>query len=254
MWLRFSTFITFLRYTTSIYLHSENVPLTSLTPLQTVVTIETPFPVCYIGEDVLQIRSEKQVSSCPPNPYKRYLRLSFRTYLELTPGSCQIILIGQLAFQSLPGTEKMTYAGSPASRWPRMGPGWWVFVVTSDGLSSNIAFLSFMRARGQWTIKETSPTSHHLHSGVNFGQSVRATAVVMSEDVPRLSRRWHLWWKKGQSAQTVHSRTCVRINIKFREVQTGRTRKDEKKEREVVREHSLFGVCRRATVLARMGR
>ena len=74
----------------------------------------------------------------------------------------------------------MTYAGSPASRWPRMGPGWWVFVVTSDGSSSNIAFLSFVRARGQWTIKETSPTSHHLHSGVNFGQSARATAVVMS--------------------------------------------------------------------------
>ena len=151
MWLRFSTFITFLRHTTSIYLHSENVPLTSLTPLQTVVTIETPFPVCYIGEDVLRIRSEKQVSGCTPNlyMYKRYLRLSFCTLLEFTPGSCQIALIRQLAFRSLPDTGEMTYAGSPASHWPRMGPGRWIFVVTSDRSSSSIAFLSFVRARGQ---------------------------------------------------------------------------------------------------------
>ena len=109
------------------------------------------FPCMLCWEEILQIRSEKQVSGCTPNlyMYKRYLRLSFCTLLEFTPGSCQIALIRQLAFRSLPDTGEMTYAGSPASHWPRMGPGRWIFVVTSDRSSSSIAFLSFVRARGQ---------------------------------------------------------------------------------------------------------
>ena len=257
MWFKFSRFIIFLQYTTSIYLQSENTPLTSLTSLRAFVTAETPYS-CLL--------SWKRDS---PTPNKKWIKSKWLytksiqktltlviSYLSRThPGFLSDYPHRTVSVSVTTGyreNDVRWLAGQPLApdgarlvdfcrhtEWV-VFKYWFLVVRARSGAMENQRNVTYLLSLAFWSEIWPINTSH------GSGDEC--------EDVPILLRRWHLWWKKGESAQTVRSRTCVRINIKVREVQTGRTRKDEKKKREVVREHSLFGVRRWATVLARMGR